>query len=126
MTEECSFRLGLSSQPAEELEGRWSNGNQSSHQGYAQAEQGPVASAGVIGADGDHIGRDRIVAVVVMLVPDAVMVGVLRQSIGREYVVVPGLAVCVVVVQGAAQQTCCQDCEHDPGQETMLRRTEHY
>ena len=126
MTEECSFRLDLFSQPAEELEGRWSDGNQSSHQGYAQAEQGPVACASKVGADGYDIRGGRVVAVVMVLVLDAVLVSVLEEALARKDVVVPGLAVCVVVVSDGAQEPCCQDGEHDPSQKTMLRRTEHH
>ncbi len=126
MAKERGFRCALLPYPSQQLMGRRTDGNEIPQQGYSQAEQGPVACAGVVGADGHDIGRRWAVAVVMVLMLDPMLVGVFRQAMARIDMVVPGLAVCVVVVGDGAQQACCQHGKHDTSQESVLRRREHH
>ena len=78
MTKEYGFRQAPLSQPPGELKRGRTDGYKVPQHSNSQAEQGPVAGAGEIGADGYDIGRGRAMSVVGMLVSDAVVVGVLR------------------------------------------------
>ena len=78
MTKEYGFRQAPLSQPPDEFKRRRTDGYEVPQHSYSQAKQGPVSGAGEIGADGYDIGRGRAMAVVGMLVSDAIVVGVLR------------------------------------------------
>ncbi len=126
MTKECVFRRPQLCQPSKELKRGRTDGYQIPQQDDPQAEQGPIACAGVVGADGYDIRGGRSVAVVMVLVLSTILVSVFEEALARKDMVVPGLAVGVVVVQGASQQARSQDGQHDPSQKPMLRSTEHH
>ncbi|MCE2465887.1 MAG: hypothetical protein J4G01_07425 [Dehalococcoidia bacterium] len=78
MTKEYGFRQALLPQPPDEFKRGRANGYEVPQHSYSQAEQGPVSGAGEIGADVYDVGRGQPMAMIGMLVSDAIVVGVLR------------------------------------------------